>query len=149
MGYELHQIGTGKGHSKTELTPSYVYNSDYWYWTMSKYEDSESEIYYVAPTSSLFRNSVYGYHSCVRPVIKIKKSALGDTNEVTEDNNNITGKNIVSSNDNSDKEEITQLKVPNTMQKISIILIMIGIILLSVSIVFVVKTNDKLQKKPE
>lgn len=42
-----------QGWTKTDATPSWVYSSNYWYWTMSKYFDSTK-----------------------RPVITIKKSAI-------------------------------------------------------------------------
>ena len=46
LGFELDDEQTGYKAS-AENTPSWVYNSNYWYWTMSQYEDSASSVWDV------------------------------------------------------------------------------------------------------
>ena len=59
-------------------TPSWVYNSNYYYWTMSQYEDSTLRVWYVNNDGCLYRShNVYGSHNgAVRPVVTLLKSAL-------------------------------------------------------------------------
>ena len=86
LGYE-NRIDT-VSPSSNGTTPSFVYNSNYMYWTMSPYGDSTTRVFYVSTSGMLAYTSVYnngGYSSfygysyfdiVVRPVITIKKSAL-------------------------------------------------------------------------
>ena len=78
LGYEVDPSVATQRIPNATNTPTWVYNNNYMYWTMSQYEDSASAfwcVYYgghlgnydVGPNS---RNSV------VRPVITISKSAL-------------------------------------------------------------------------
>ena len=77
LGFELQQINTSSGYVKTENTPSWVYNSNYKYWTISQYNDSMSDIWCVYADGSLSKVSVFNYYSgVVRPVIVLDKSAL-------------------------------------------------------------------------
>ena len=65
------------GLVKTENTPSWVYNSNYTYWTMSPYNDSVSSVWTVGNDGNLIYN--YGVSNlgiAVRPVIVLNKSAL-------------------------------------------------------------------------
>ena len=77
LGYELDKSATTETYIPSEQTPSWVYNSNYWYWTMSQYQDSASDVWRVLVDGSLsrhhFNNGEYGV---VRPVITISKSAL-------------------------------------------------------------------------
>ena len=58
-------------------TPSWVYNSNYRYWTMSPYEDSAFDVWFVYDVGGLGRGDVYGTSGgAVRPVITLLKSAL-------------------------------------------------------------------------
>ena len=61
-----------------ESTPSWVYNSDYLYWTMSPDNDSNIYVLYVSSSGYLYDGSVSydGYGRVVRPVINLKKSAI-------------------------------------------------------------------------
>ena len=74
LGYEIQTCGTDECKKYTENTPSWVYNSNYWYWTMSPYNDSASYVWYVNNNGYL-NGLVYG-DGVVRPVINLLKSAI-------------------------------------------------------------------------
>ena len=58
-------------------TPSWVYNINHWYWTMSQYQDSASNVWDVTNDGHLDGDNVGRRDYCVvRPVITISKSAL-------------------------------------------------------------------------
>ena len=59
--------------SSNGTTPSWVYNSNYWYWTMSQYGDS-SDVWDVNLGGKLSRNGVSS-SNMVRPVLVLSKSA--------------------------------------------------------------------------
>ena len=73
LGYEYYEEGTSTGYRKTESTPSWVNNNNYYYWTMSQYQDS-SDVWYVFRDGDLSGNdpSISGM---VRPVLELSKSA--------------------------------------------------------------------------
>ena len=75
LGFELDDEQTGYKAS-AENTPSWVYNSNYWYWTMSQYEDSASSVWDVYGDGSLRDYYVGSGNSVVRPVITISKSSI-------------------------------------------------------------------------
>ena len=75
LGYDLDTSATSESYIKTESTPSWVYNSNYWYWTMSQYQDSASSVWGVDVDGSLYASGVSGY-TVVRPVITLSKSNL-------------------------------------------------------------------------
>ena len=57
------------------VTPTWVYNSNYWYWTMSQYNDSVSSVWRVGSDGKL--EAPYdGSQGVVRPVIVLPKSAI-------------------------------------------------------------------------
>ena len=64
------------GWIKTENTPNWVYNSNYWYWTMSQYSDAASRVWFVNGGGSVDGSDVTGGDGAVRPVITISKSAI-------------------------------------------------------------------------
>ena len=76
LGYEYYEEGTNTGYRKTEDTPSWVYNSNYWYWTMSQYNDSASDVWHVINNGGFSHNSVGNCYGAVRPVIVLLKSVL-------------------------------------------------------------------------
>ena len=76
LGYDLDTSATSETYIKTESTPSWVYNSYYWYWTMSQYQDSTSDVWSVYDDGSLYDYDVSSSYRVVRPVITISKSAL-------------------------------------------------------------------------
>ena len=64
-------------YNKGVDTPSWVYNSNYWYWTMSPYNDSSSGVWSMNSSSTVNIFSVVGDSvGTVRPVIVLPKSAL-------------------------------------------------------------------------
>ena len=63
--------------SMNDDTPDWVYNSSYWYWTMSAYGDHASSVWNVAYGGLL--DHIYGVFcsiGAVRPVVTLLKSAL-------------------------------------------------------------------------
>ena len=65
------------GWKKTDNTPTWVYDSSCLWWTISPYNDSTSEVWYVDSDGNLKFGSIYGVISpVVRPVIVLPKSAL-------------------------------------------------------------------------
>ena len=76
LGYELSTTATEEIYVKTDNTPSFVYNSDYWYWTMIPYVDSTSVVWVVSDIGSLHHYGVDLSSLTVRPVITISKSLL-------------------------------------------------------------------------
>lgn len=124
---------------KDEL--DWVFNNEYIYWTMSQRQDSD-DLIWVISRQYVQSSSTY-WLNYVRPVIVLKKSALGDENlEIDSKDDNEKGTDISS----GAKGENSIVKVPNTLEKISILVIMIGIVLISISIVIVVKNKDKIRK---
>ena len=55
---------------------SWLYNSNYTYWTKSQYNDSASYVWRVGLDGSLLDISVRSYNIVVRPVITISKSSI-------------------------------------------------------------------------
>ncbi len=87
LGYEWKQTcpTCDEDWVKTDDVPTWLYNSNYWYWTMSHYHynDSTSFVWYVDNDGSFRsmhngnnRGYVYNYNGVVRPVIILPKSAL-------------------------------------------------------------------------
>ena len=83
LGFELQQVSpSSQGYKYTDNTPSWVYNSNYLYWTMSQYNDSPSGVYVVGNDGELTKVTAYSYNNVfnnnvvVRPVIVLPKSAL-------------------------------------------------------------------------
>ena len=75
LGYELIDNGSVQLWLPTDSTPTWVYNSNYYYWTMSPWNDSASGVWCVRDGGSLGGYSV-GIGSVVRPVITISKSSI-------------------------------------------------------------------------
>ena len=73
LGYEYYEEGTYSGYRKTESTPSWVYNSNYYYWTMSQIADSSYNdgVCYSGEFGSCSPSPIY----MVRPVLELNKSA--------------------------------------------------------------------------
>lgn len=76
LGYELDNSATVVSYIPSESTPTWVYNSNYWYWTTSQYQDSASGVWCVSSSGSLGSSSVYHGNCVVRPVITISKSVI-------------------------------------------------------------------------
>ena len=78
LGYEWYDNGSAAFWQKTDSTPNWLYNSNYWYWTMSQYNDEASFVWGVYAGGDVGSGSVNGsgdYYG-VRPVITLLKSAL-------------------------------------------------------------------------
>ena len=76
LGYEWSDNGRFALWQKTASTPDWVYNSNYWYWTMSPYNNTSSNVWYVNSDGSVGSNYVYSSGGAVRPVINVYKSAI-------------------------------------------------------------------------
>ena len=72
LGFEKKNEGTIYPSSNGD-TPTWVYNSNYWYWTMSQYGDS-SGVWYVNYNGGLSITDPSGSYM-VRPVLELSKSA--------------------------------------------------------------------------
>ena len=134
LGYEQGMINLSmQGYVPTSSTPSWVYNSNYYYWTMSSWNDSASNVWYVDYGGVLRGSrSVGNDFGVVRPVITLSKTSLGDTDESiveTTDNDDKDDKKQ-SENKSSDnkKETITKVKVENTYMSQTLIIMIIGFI---------------------
>ena len=73
LGYEYFDNGSAQYYDKTEDTPTWVYNSNYWYWTMTPKADS-SNVWTVNSNGELFNPGVSS-STMVRPVLVLSKSA--------------------------------------------------------------------------
>ena len=82
----IEEVRVGVSDEYTVLIPQYdwLYDNNYWYWTMTPYEDSLYNVWYVNSSGSLSSaNSIVnsgnggdGHGGMVRPVITISKSVL-------------------------------------------------------------------------
>ena len=79
---ELQPIGwpscssTATYCSKETDTPNWLYNRNYWYWTMSQANNSASGLWDVGYDGDLNVSSVLGTSGSVRPVLNIYKSKI-------------------------------------------------------------------------
>ncbi len=81
FGYTYGQSGTSMVWHSSESTPDWVYNTNSYYWTMSKYEDSSQSVYTVEQNGHLNNNLIYdgdSYGGLIRPVIILDKSVIED-----------------------------------------------------------------------
>ena len=69
----LNKSNNLRGYNPTSNTPSWVYNSNYQYWTMSQYEDSSQGCY--VDYSGNLRGHYPASSDMVRPVLEVLKSA--------------------------------------------------------------------------
>ena len=77
LGYvEGYVTPSDIGWVKTENTPSWVYNSNYSYWTMTQYNDSASGVWGVTSDGGLDDIYVSYDYRVVRPVIVLSKSNI-------------------------------------------------------------------------
>ena len=77
LGYVLKENATSEEYIPSGSTPSWVYNSNYWYWTMSPYTDSASRVWGVNDDVRLDDSDVGNYGGgVVRPVIVLSKSEI-------------------------------------------------------------------------
>ena len=78
LGYEYFNNGSLEEYRLTSDTPDWIYNSNYWYWTMSSYEDSAWYVWSVRGDGLLYHHDYvcYNHGGAVRPVVTLLKSAL-------------------------------------------------------------------------
>ena len=76
LDYEAYDNGSTILRRPSESTPSWVYNSNYYYWTMSAKEDSASIVWSVGNDGGLNSGYVNNSDGVVRPVINLLKSAI-------------------------------------------------------------------------
>ena len=76
LGYDVSKTSAGQGTDLllTAEVPSWVYNSNYSYWTMSQFYDSASHVWFVSNNGGL--NDGITTDGVVRPVINLLKSAI-------------------------------------------------------------------------
>ena len=74
LGYERKRDSISPSTNGT--TPDWVYNSNFYYWTMSQFNDSVLHIWGVNPGGRLDGRYVASSQSAVRPVVTLLKSAL-------------------------------------------------------------------------
>ena len=76
LGYERWNENTTR-LIPSSTAPSWVYNSNCNYWTMSQANDSASSVWYVYGSGSLGNaDDVYVHYNSVRPVITLSKSSI-------------------------------------------------------------------------
>ena len=156
LGYEWKQAcgSCGMDWVMTSDVPKYVYNSNYWYWIMDVSDDSSSLLRNVLNDGELAyyhlgNDYIYYFYGngVVRPVITVKKTALGDEDEsIVDDKDSETADNKTDEKDNADNktnETKTTVKVTNTYMSSSIIIIILGFMIASVSVLIIYKLSNK------
>ena len=77
LGYEYFNNGSLDEYRLTSDTPDWVYNSKYYYWTMSPFEDSNSVVWEIGTNGILSKWSrISSVNGVVRPVVNLKKSVI-------------------------------------------------------------------------
>ena len=77
LGYEPAAKDATYINLNNENTPSWVYNSNYYYWTMSPYQDEARRVWGIFNFGSVGAHEVWFYYDrVVRPVVTFSKSAL-------------------------------------------------------------------------
>ena len=77
LGYTPPAQNVTSMYLNSENTPSWVYNINYIYWTMSSYQDEANRVWYVRDLGSVGAVRFYNYYNgVVRPVVTFSKSAL-------------------------------------------------------------------------
>ena len=76
LGYEQDPAVATIFRANAVNTPNWVYSSDYWYWTMSPYNDSSSSVWRMNSDGNLSDYLVDTDTGAVRPVINVYKSKI-------------------------------------------------------------------------
>ena len=77
LGYNNATWNASYWQVNPEYTPNWVYNSNYYYWTMSQFEDSASSVWIVGYDGHVGTTNVCSDNgNVVRPVVTLLKSAL-------------------------------------------------------------------------
>ena len=151
LGYTPAAKDVTSMNLNSENTPSWVYNSNYYYWTMSPYQDEASRVWDINYTGDAGADEIYPHYACVvRPVVTFSKSALGDIDNSDENNNqdivpdDKDNDNITPSNNEDTKNELkTSVKVDNTYMSKSIVIIILGFISAGLGIFAYYKFSNK------
>lgn len=154
LGIEMNRTNpTSYQIVQTEDTPQWVFGENYYYWTMTPNTDKDIDVWNVNNRSSGYvrSNYVHNYYDrAVRPVITVKKTALGDEEENIVDGNiekEEDKSSIIDTKDNIDdtktNESKATVKVANTYMSSSIIIIILGFITASVSVLIIYKFSNK------
>ena len=158
-------LGYNESNNPTINTPAWVYDVSpdvNIYYTMADHDYYNDSVYCIGNQGYLMRVIIYGYDfgssfpefglfTLVRPVVSIKKSALIEQeitiNENNEDGNSKIDKTEDSKIDNyKDKNNVSDIvKVPDTMSRLSIFMIVLGIIIITIS--FLIRGKIILNKK--
>ena len=72
----INNLGCSSSSCESSPYKIFLFNSNYWYWTMSQLGDSTFFVWYVYDVAAVGGGNVYDYGGTVRPVITIKKSAI-------------------------------------------------------------------------
>ncbi len=118
------------------------------YFTMSKYIDSDLNIWFVTNYGLVRSLDVNhpGSNSNVRPVVELYKCAIDDTcnnnnNNIIENPDDNKENDNVIINNNKDESK-TKVSVPNTLKSISGFIILIGLVLVCVGLnIFIIVKN--------
>lgn len=140
----VNNFGYNKAVSKVsnyivnpEYTPSWIYL--YSYFTMSPCDDSSDKIWNIGNLGNLQRFELYS-PDYIRPVVTLKRSAIVDNNEIINNSNSDNEKTIdKDTNKNTTSKNSDIVVVPDTLQKISVISIMLGVIVISISFVIMIR----------
>ena len=77
LGYEINQSQSVPYYTPSSSTPSWVYSSQYWYWTMTQREDSsESYVWRIRNSGNIGNTDITMNNPAVRPVINLYKSKI-------------------------------------------------------------------------
>ena len=78
LGYTAPAKDVTSMSLNSETVPSFVYDGNYWYWTMSPFQDEVLRVWNVLDIGNIGTDDVYGYSNfdVVRPVVTLLKSAL-------------------------------------------------------------------------
>ena len=125
-------------YSVNDLVPTWIYNDNYNYWIMG----TDEKIWNVRENGSISMSNSYNYENTVRPVVVIKKNSLEKTDDNIIDYIDENNKSI---EENDRKEKSATVKVDNTYMNMSIIIIMLGFIIASISVFIFYKIRNKVK----
>ena len=160
LGYMNTTDTTKNAPSSNGITPDWVYNSNYWYWTMSQFEDMPSAVWIVENSGRIYYHDVHyyfgrGYSGVIRPVITIYKSALGDIDDSENDQSDIDNQSDIDGQSKDDDKQIipdkkedikktsTKVKVDNTYLSQSIIIIILGFVCGCVGVIMLYQVKSE------
>ena len=104
--------------------------------------NDKSDVWMISSSDGSFRKSP-GFPCRLKPVIRLYKSALTD---IDPEESNEPKQDVIDNNGNNNEKK-EYVAVPNTLQKISIVFTMIGIIIISISIFIIIVKKAKRSTK--